>query len=100
MSLTFGVITQRLRDKSKIRKHVVLPNDPLQLKVCHIHGCEMSPSRNRGTTAKPATEILEMSLTYVSCFDPVSNCTGICHSDVQNDDQSNFHDTDIPIRVK
>ena len=37
--------------------------------------------------------ILEMSLTYVSCFDPVSNCTGICHSDVQNDDQSDFHDT-------
>ena len=29
MSLTFGVITQRQRHKSKIRKHVVLPNDPL-----------------------------------------------------------------------
>ena len=41
----FGIITQRQRHKSKNQKHVVLANDLLYPKVCHIHVCASSPLR-------------------------------------------------------
>ena len=46
MAFTCGTIFLRERHESKFRKHVVLPNDPLQLTKCHIHVCEVFSWRN------------------------------------------------------
>ena len=57
MSLTFQVITQIQRHKSKNQKHVVLDNDLLYLTVSHIQMLETSPIRKVVSNEKRMTQI-------------------------------------------